>query len=293
MHETLVDVETLKHHLADARWRVFDVRHDLLDVTAGPRAYAAGHIPGAQFAHIDDDLSGIKTGRNGRHPLPDRAALAERFRHWGVSDDTQIVAYDAQGGQFAVRLWWLARWLGHRAVALLDGGWPIWLANGGATETAAPMAPPRGAFRVRPSLVAVVDANDVAASLGTSARLLLDARLPERFRGEVEPIDPVAGHIPGARNRAWQNNLNPDLTFKSATALRSEFESLIGARDATTVTHQCGSGVTASHNVFAMELAGLPGAPLYAGSWSEWIVDPAPVVHQPAPAPVTPPISTP
>ena len=274
MHETLVDAETLKRHLADTRWRVFDVRHDLLDVTAGPRAFAAGHIRGAQFAHIDDDLSGIKTGRNGRHPLPDRDALVERFRQWGVSDDTQIVAYDAQGGQFAVRLWWLARWLGHRAVALLDGAWPAWLAHGGATDTTG-TTPQRGSFTVLPSLVAVVDAKDVAASLGTPARLLLDARLPERFRGEVEPIDPVAGHIPGARNRPWQSNLNPDLTFKSGATLRSEFESLIGSRDVTTVTHQCGSGVTASHNVFAMELAGLPGAPLYAGSWSEWIADPA------------------
>lgn len=274
MYETLVEAETLKHHLADPRWRVFDVRHDLLDVTVGPRAFAAGHIPGAQFAHIDDDLSGVKTGRNGRHPLPDREALAERFRRWGVSDDTQIVAYDAQGGQFAVRLWWLARWLGHRAVALLDGGWPVWLAHEGAAETAV-TTPARGSFTIHPSLVAVVDASEVAASLGTPARLLLDARLPERFRGEVEPIDPVAGHIPGSRNRPWQSNLNPDLTFKSRTQLRSEFESLIGQRDATTVTHQCGSGVTASHNVFAMELAGLPGAPLYAGSWSEWIADPA------------------
>jgi len=274
MHETLVDVETLKRHLADPDWRVFDVRHDLLDVTAGPRAFAAGHISGAQFAHIDDDLSGPKTGRNGRHPLPDRDALVERFRRWGISDTTQIVAYDAQGGQFAVRLWWLARWLGHRAVALLDGGWPVWLARGGATDTAI-TSPPRGNFTIRPSLVAAVDAGDVVASLGTPARLLLDARAPERFRGEVEPIDPVAGHIPGARNRPWQSNLNPDLTFKSRTQLRSEFESLIGQRDVTTVTHQCGSGVTASHNVFAMELAGLSGAPLYAGSWSEWIADPA------------------
>ena len=191
------------------------------------------------------------------------------------SDDTQIVAYDAQGGQFAVRLWWLARWLGHRAVALLDGGWPVWLANGGAVETAAPAMPARGQFSLNPPLVAVVGANEVVASLGNAQRLLLDARLSERFRGEVEPIDPVAGHIPGARNRAWQNNLNTDLTFKSPAVLRGEFESLIGGRDATTVTHQCGSGVTASHNVFAMELAGLPGAPLYAGSWSEWIADPA------------------
>lgn len=274
MVETLVDAETLKQHLSDPRWRVLDVRHDLLDLAAGRRAYDAGHIRGAQFAHIDADLSGIKTGLNGRHPLPDRAVLAERFRHWGISDDAQIVAYDAQGGQFAVRLWWLARWLGHRAVALLDGGWPSWLAQDGAVEIGPSATPVRGAFAEHPSLVAVVDADQVEAALHALDRLLLDARVRERFRGEVEPIDPVAGHIPGANNRPWQSNLNPDLTFKSRDVLRSEFDALLGARSTDAVTHQCGSGVTASHNVFAMELAGLPGSSLYSGSWSEWIADP-------------------
>lgn len=275
MIETTVDVETLKRHLDDPHWSVFDVRHDLMDLAAGKRAYDAGHIRGAQFAHIDADLSGAKTGINGRHPLPDRAALAERFRQWGIADDTQIVAYDAQGGQFAVRLWWLARWLGHRAVALLDGGWPVWLAHHGAVETNESPPSLRGTFSVRPPLVAVVDAQQVAATLNSKDRMLLDARLPERFRGEIEPIDPVAGHIPGACNRPWQHNLNPDLTFKSPAVLRAEFDALLEAHSVHAVTHQCGSGVTASHNVFAMELAGLHGSSLYAGSWSEWIADPA------------------
>jgi thiosulfate/3-mercaptopyruvate sulfurtransferase len=270
----LVDVPTLRDHLQDPRWRIIDVRHDLMDPTAGERAYAAGHIPGAVFAHIDNDLSGLKTGRNGRHPLPERQHLIDTFRQWGISRDTQLVAYDAQGGQFAGRLWWLARWLGHPTVALLDGGWPAWLAQGGPSSTT-PATFPRSDFDGRQSLVAITNSAEVAASLTTGSQVLVDARLPERYRGEVEPIDPVAGHIPGALNRPWPSNLNPDQTFKKPAELRKEFKTLLGPREVRSVSHQCGSGVTASHNVFAMELAGLPGSRLYAGSWSEWIADPS------------------
>ena len=224
---TLVTVEQLQQHLDDPSWRVIDVRHELTDPDAGPRAYQAGHIPGAVFAHTDYDLSGAKNGRNGRHPLPERADAVQAFRRWGVSDDTQIAAYDANGGNFAVRLWWLARWLGHTRVAVLDGGWPRWMAKTGLSSTDVP-APPAGRFTDRPETMPYVMADDVLRNLGSRERLVLDARTPERYRGEQEPIDPVAGHIPGARNRPWQSNLQPDQTFKSPQALREEFRSALG-----------------------------------------------------------------
>jgi thiosulfate/3-mercaptopyruvate sulfurtransferase len=273
-YTTLISVTDLRTHLGDADWKVFDVRHDLFDHPAGLRAYEAGHIPGAQFAAIETELSGPKTGRNGRHPLPDRDQLVEQFRRWGINRSTQIVAYDAQGGQFAVRLWWLARWLGHSAVAVLDGGWPAWLAAGGAVDRSHPIAT-SGDFAAGPSLVRIATADEVLHSLGGSERLIVDARLPDRYRGEQEPIDPVAGHIPGAVNRPWTANLTPEQRFKSATELRREFSALIGAHAPAAVTHHCGSGVTSCHHMLAMEVAGLPGSVLYAGSWSEWIADSA------------------
>jgi len=271
---TLVAVEQLQEHLEDPAWRVIDVRHDLMDAEAGPRAYRAGHIPGAVFAHTDHDLSGRKSGRNGRHPLPERADVVRAFRRWGVNDDTQVVAYDANGGNFAVRLWWLARWLGHARVAILDGGWPRWVAKTGLSSTE-PAAPVPGQFTDRSSPMPLAGADDVARNLVTRERLVLDARTPERYRGEQEPIDPVAGHIPGAINRPWQRNLEADQTFKSPQALRQEFEAALGSTPPARVVHQCGSGVTACHNILAMEIAGLAGSALYAGSWSEWIADPA------------------
>jgi thiosulfate/3-mercaptopyruvate sulfurtransferase len=271
---TLVAVESLQQHLHDPGWCVIDVRHDLMDPDVGPKAYAAGHIPGAVFAHIDHDLSGPKTGRNGRHPLPARADLVQAFRRWGVDDGTQLVAYDAHGGNFAVRLWWLARWLGHTRVAVLDGGWPRWLATTGLASTETPQRPP-GRFTDRGAAMPLSTAQDVERNLATRDRLVLDARTPERFRGEQEPIDPVAGHIPGARNRPWQSNLQADQTFKPADTLRAEFAAALGATPPDRVVHQCGSGVTACHNLLAMEIAGLAGSSLYAGSWSEWIADPS------------------
>jgi thiosulfate/3-mercaptopyruvate sulfurtransferase len=272
--ELLVTVDQLREHLHEADWCIVDVRHDLMDTGWGRRAYAEGHIPGAVFAHIDDDLSGAKNGRNGRHPLPDRAELLRRFRQWGINDDSQIVAYDANGGQFAARLWWLARWLGHDAVALLDGGWPAWL-RASAPTTSEVRARPPGRISERPSGVSLVTSTDVLRSLEQRDRLVLDARTPERYRGEQEPIDPVAGHIPGARNRPWMTNLTADQTFKPPSALRREFVDALGDVTPPHVVHQCGSGITACQSAFAMELAGLPGSALYAGSWSEWIADPA------------------
>ncbi len=270
----LVSVERLRGHLHDPRWCIVDVRHDLFDADAGIRAYQAGHIPNAVFAGIDTQLSGGKTGFNGRHPLPPRDELVETFRGWGINSDSQIVAYDAQGGQFASRLWWLARWLGHARVALLDGGWPKWL-NDTHLSSQQLVKIVRGNFTASESMMPLATVDQVLQSLDSQDGILLDARTAERFRGEQEPIDPVAGHIPGARNRPWQQNLNSDQTFKSARELRSEFEALLNQRTPDQITHQCGSGVTACHSVFAMELAGLPGSALYGGSWSEWIADPA------------------
>lgn len=275
MSTTLVTVEELEAHLFDRDWCVVDCRHDLMDLEAGWRAYQAGHIPGATFANLEEDLSGAKTGSNGRHPLPEREDLAAIFRDWGIDNDTQIVAYDAQGGQFAVRLWWLARWLGHERVAVLDGGWPAWLARTNWSSTALPERE-RGRFEARAPLVAAAGIAEVLAARDDASTLLVDARAPERFEGRVEPIDPVAGHIPGAVNRFWQTNLVDPASgrFKSPQQLRAEFERLLAGRAPGQMIVYCGSGVTSCHHLLALELAGLAGARLYAGSWSEWIADP-------------------
>jgi thiosulfate/3-mercaptopyruvate sulfurtransferase len=272
MKTSLVSVAELQAHLFDADWCVVDCRHELANFEAGRQQYELGHIPGAVFAHMEEDLSGEKTGRNGRHPLPDREALAGRFRAWGIGNDTQIVAYDASGGAFASRLWWLARWLGHRKVALLDGGWQAWLATTRhSSREPAERAP--GRFEIRPSLVPAFDARQVLAMLGRTDKLIVDARAAERYEGKVEPLDPVAGHIPGTINRPWQDNLDQGL-FKPGDALRREFEALLDGRSPADLTVLCGSGVTACHHLLALELAGLHGAALYPGSWSEWVADP-------------------
>ncbi len=265
------------------RCTVIDARHDLMDPQAGLAAYAAGHIPSAVFLHQDHDLAGIRTGSNGRHPLPEREAFAAKLRAAGLDRGRQLVAYDGQGGMFAVRVWWLARWLGHEAVAVLDGGMDAWTRAGFPLETATP-TPRQGDFTPGASRVAQVDADAVLANLARGERLVVDARAPERYRGEIEPLDPVAGHIPGAVNRPFQQNLRADGRFKPAPVLRQEFEALLGGRAPQSLIHQCGSGVTACHTLLAMEFAGLPGGALYAGSWSEWCADPArPVARGDAP----------
>lgn len=273
MSTTLISVSELQAHVFDADWCVVDCRHDLMDIALGERQYAEGHIPGAQFAHLDLDLSGAKNGSNGRHPLPGREELAARFRAWGINDDTQIVAYDASGGSFAVRLWWLARWLGHEKVAVLDGGWARWLADTGWSSVEPPARPP-GRFAAGESLEGVVSADELQPLLASRSALLIDARAAERYEGRVEPIDPVAGHIPGAVNRFWQANL-ADGRFKPAEQLRAEYEALLVGRAPAAMVTQCGSGVTACHHLLAMHIAGLRGARLYPGSWSEWIADPS------------------
>jgi thiosulfate/3-mercaptopyruvate sulfurtransferase len=273
MEKLLVTTEELAKHLDDPQWVVFDTRHDLMDVEKGRRAYAAGHIPGAHFLHVDDDLAGAKSGKNGRHPLPPIAEFAARMNERGVTPQSQVVVYDDLGGNFAVRLWWMLRWLGHERVALLDGGFPLWEKERRPLTKDVP-APRQGAFLPRPRLGATVDTPYVERFREDPSIKLLDARAAERFQGLQEPIDPVAGHIPGAQNRFWQKNLQPDGRFKPAQALREDFIAALGGTKAEQAVHMCGSGVTACHNIFAMELAGLPGGRLYPGSWSEWCADP-------------------
>lgn len=251
---------------------VVDCRHDLQDSEAGIRAYQEGHIPGAIHLHLDKDLSGFKTGKNGRHPLPDPTLLAERFAAAGIGKDSTVVAYDAQGGMFAARLWWLLRWLGHDAVQVLDGGWQAWLAAGNCSTKEIPQAQAT-TFTPQPHGEYVVSAEEVEANLTARAFLVIDARAPGRFAGEGETLDPVAGHIPGARNRFFQENLDATGHFKPAQALLSGWESVLGNHRASQTVQQCGSGVTACHNLLALEIAGMPGARLYPGSWSEWCAD--------------------
>jgi thiosulfate/3-mercaptopyruvate sulfurtransferase len=269
---TLLSGEVLAGHLNDPDWRIFDCRHQLSDVEFGAQAYAYGHLPGAFFLHLDRDLSAPMNGRNGRHPLPDAQLLANKLGAAGVSRKTQVVAYDDDGGMIAARLWWLLRWLGHDRVALLDGGIRQWVKEGRALTSERPKPVP-ARFEVE-RRDWVVSSDEVLASLERRELCLVDARAADRFRGENETLDPVGGHIPGARNRFFRDNLDADGCFRPASELRREFLALLAGVDPAQSVMQCGSGVTACHNLLAMEIAGLHDARLYAGSWSEWCADP-------------------
>ena len=265
---TLVDAATLAAHLDDPHWLIIDVRHQLADTAYGARVYAESHIPGAFFLHCDCDLSGATTGTNGRHPLPDPEKLARRLGEIGVGPQTQVVVYDDAQAMIAGRMWWLLRWLGHEQVAVLDGGLQAWNASKGALTQQVPVARP--ANFVAKVCDRCVDTDFVQAFLETSRMHLVDARSPDRYRGENETIDPVAGHIPGAVNRFFGDNLQADGRFKPASQLRMEWLAVLAGALPEQVVHQCGSGVSACHNMLAMEIAGLPGSRLYGGSWSEW-----------------------
>lgn len=279
----LVSTDTLQQRLDDPSWVIFDCRHDLMDHGRGARLYHEGHISGAHFAAVETNLSGAKTGQNGRHPLPSPAVFTDFLSAHGVSNTSTIVAYDDVGGMYAARLWWLAKWIGLQNVAMLDGGWPKWVAEGRLINRDIPVSI-RASLTAHANPALVWTATDVLRHLGDSEVALLDARTPERHRGDVEPIDPRAGRIPGALNRFYKKNLNPDLTFRPATELQREFTELIGNRDPDDVVHYCGSGITASANLFAMEYAGLAGSKLYNGSWSEWLADPTRPTDPPRPA---------
>jgi thiosulfate/3-mercaptopyruvate sulfurtransferase len=279
-YTTLISAQQLAQHIEDPNWVVLDCRHDLLNPDFGRTAFAAGRLPHAQLADLDTDLSDKSPGPNGefrgRHPLPERNAFVETLRRWGVNHSSQVVAYDAHGGMFAARLWWMLRWAGHQAVAVLDGGMPAWQALGLPLSTEVDTKA-RGNVCPGTPLASTVAVKEVVANLATQQRLVVDARANDRFRGENETIDPVGGHIPGAKNRFFKNNLDTDGKFKPAEQLRAEWSAIVS--DPRSAIMQCGSGATACHNLLALEIAGMPGAVLYPGSWSEWCADPArPVV---------------
>lgn len=281
MYKLLISAKELLGKLPARDWLVFDVRHDLSDHQAGRRAYEQGHIPGALFLDHEAELAAPKTGSNGRHPLPDRSDFAVLMRLHGLTRQSQVVVYDGGNSMFASHLWWMLRWLGHENVAILDGGWPAWVEAGGASETgvrSASVTEAQALQSLEPPAVAAmptVDAQAVLENLENPSFAILDARAANRYRGETEPMDPVAGHIPGALNRPSSLNIGDDGHFKAPEQLRREFDALLDGRPAEQVVHQCGSGITACHNLFSMELAGLKGSALYPGSWSEWCSDPS------------------
>jgi thiosulfate/3-mercaptopyruvate sulfurtransferase len=273
-YATLIETSALAVHLGDPTLALVDCRFDLKDTGAGERAYVSGHIPGAVYAHVDRDLSAEKTGTNGRHPLPDVQTFAATLGRLGIDAGTQVVVYDQDSGGFASRLWWMLRWLGHDGVALLNGGFAKWAAEG-RPATAGVEVRARRVFVPHPQPQMVATAEDVAAIVGKKDWQLLDARAPERFRGEVEPVDKVAGHIPGAVNVPFLENLDASGTFKPAPDLAARFRAANGSAPTDHVVVYCGSGVTACQNLLALEHAGLHGARLYPGSWSEWSSDPS------------------
>ena len=257
-------------------WVIVDCRFDLANPDWGFLNYQEGHLPGAVYAHLDHDLSGKVTGRTGRHPLPDPEIFANKMTAWGVQANTQVVVYDTTGGSFAVRLWWLLRYFGFSSVAVLDGGYPKWLHEVCLVQTGI-YKPTPAPVPFNPSIHSemVVSASEVERIRQDPAFALIDARAPQRFSGETEPIDPVAGHIPGALNRFHAKDITPDGVFKPLPRLRTEFDQLLNGTPAQNVVVYCGSGVTSCHLLLAMEMVGLEGARLYAGSWSEWIRDPS------------------
>jgi thiosulfate/3-mercaptopyruvate sulfurtransferase len=290
-YTTLISAEQLQALMTSGQaLRVFDCSFDLLQPHAGEQQYLALHIPGAVYAHLDTALSakhgvpgthGVVTATGadapasgGRHPLPNREKFATWLSSVGFSNDMQAVVYDRNGANYCGRLWWMLKWAGHDNVAVLDGGLQAWQAAGGAVNSGEEPAHFQASFELAPARAVLVDAQAISSQLGRPGQTLIDARATPRFKGEVEPLDPVAGHIPGALNRPFSQNLGPDGKFKPAAQLKAEFEALLGGRNPVTVVHHCGSGVSAAPNLIAMEVAGLGRTSLYAGSWSDWCSDP-------------------
>jgi thiosulfate/3-mercaptopyruvate sulfurtransferase len=292
MPTTLIEPAQLMQHLGDSDWAIIDCRFDLARPEWGAAAFAAAHIPHALYAHLDQDLAAPRTARSGRHPLPPVEVLAATFGSWGIDERVQVIAYDQGSGAFAARLWCLLRWLGHSQVAVLNGGLAAWERAGLPLSTATGQRSARR-FTARPDARLLAGGSEVAAAVRSGAlargeQLLIDARSADRFAGENETIDPVAGHIPGARNHPFAGNLDAQGRFLEAGQLRHAWQNTLRGGSPAQLIAMCGSGVTACHNLLALELAGLPGARLYAGSWSEWITDPAhPVARGPEEQPET------
>ena len=274
MYKTLIDPSTLSKHLHDPNWVVIDCRFDLANPEKGEEWYREAHIPGARYAHLDRHLSGPKTGTNGRHPLPDAETLCRTFAALGISNGKQVVAYDADSSMYAARLWWMLRWMGHDAVAVLDGGLARWQREGhpvrGGVESSTV-----GHFKGAPRPGWRLTVDEVAGLVGDRSRLLVDSRTPERYRGIGETLDKVGGHIPGAANYFFQQNLAADKTFKDPDDLKTQWTPVLEGRDPKDVVVYCGSGVTACHNLLALEHAGVQGVKIFPGSWSEWSADPS------------------
>ena len=279
MHTTLIEPQELLQHLEDPDWAIIDCRFDLTRPGWGATSWAQAHIPHAQYADLDRDLSAARSAHSGRHPLPAPAELAATFGRFGIDARVQVIAYDQGSGMYAARLWWLLRWLGHQSVAVLNGGFAAWERAGLPLGRAATTRPPRS-FLARPGARLPVTTAEVAAwvaqgELQRGATLLIDARAADRFAGENETLDPVAGHVPGARNHPFADNLGADGRFLEPPELRRRWQATLQGVPAERVVTMCGSGVTACHNLLALEVAALPGAGLYGGSWSEWIRDPS------------------
>jgi thiosulfate/3-mercaptopyruvate sulfurtransferase len=279
---TLIEAGELASLLGAPGLVVIDCRYDLFAPDAGAAAYARGHIPGAFYAHPDSDLAGPVTAASGRHPLPSVDAFEATLRRWGIGPESQVIAYDDANGATAARLWWMLRWVGHPRAALLNGGWKQWLAHGGAQSTDVP-APAAGAVRARADRASWVSTGEVAARVGKPGLLLVDARGADRFAGRSEPIDAVAGHVPGAANHPFTLNLDADGRFLPAAELRTRWQRTLDGRAPSDLIAMCGSGVSACHNLLALEVAGFGGGKLYVGSWSEWIRDRAhPIATSPS-----------
>ena len=273
MDTTIVSTDTLAAHLGGG-WVIVDCRFDLQNEQWGRDQYLTSHIPGAVYASLSHDMAGPKTGSNGRHPLPSIEALSATLGRLGIARGTQVVAYDQDSGMYASRLWWLLRYAGHDAVAVLDGGWAKWIRESRPTRSGEETRSP-ATFVASPRQEMRVSVDQVSAQLGNPTTLLVDARAPERYEGHTEPIDRVPGHIPGAVNRYYRSNAGDDFTLLPPHQLREEFLKVLGSHEPSQAVMYCGSGVTACQNLLAMTHAGLPGARLYAGSWSEWSADPA------------------
>jgi thiosulfate/3-mercaptopyruvate sulfurtransferase len=274
-YTNLISAQELLAIAAQDHLVIIDCRHDLMAPDAGQQAYTAGHIPGARFMHVDQTLSGNKYDAQGifqgRHPLPNIDDFIAKLRKVGINHDSQVIVYDAQAGMFAARLWWMLRWIGHTNVAVLNGGLPAWIAAGGPLSTES-TTPSLGDIRAQASTIKIASVDEILSNIRTQQYTVVDARSPDRYRGENETMDAVGGHIPGAKNRFFKDNLNSNGEFKSAQQLQEEWRAIITQADHAIM--QCGSGVTACHNLLALDVAGLNGARLYPGSWSQWSADP-------------------